>query len=320
MFYWIITIISFLLFVFFQTLYIFKIYKKKSSEKEELLLNQKKLKEKDALLEAQIDKFKKTISESFFVYELLQKLAPILDRKELFKTFLQELKYLSGIEDIKISTSKQPDYLEYKISDTFDDFLYIKASTDRIKDIPIFLKVLKLCNQKIELYEELQQLSIYDQVSDVYNRRYFILRYQEEFERAKKFNLNLSIMLIDIDHFKKINDTYGHLVGDVVLKEVARIIKNNIRQIDLVARYGGEEFAVILPETEKLGAIMVAQRLCSSVSGAKIFAFDEVLSATVSIGVGSFPQNTIYSDVLIETVDKALYKAKTSGRNKVCWF
>ncbi|MCM8787125.1 MAG: GGDEF domain-containing protein [Candidatus Omnitrophica bacterium] len=320
MFYWIISIVSFLLFVFFQVLYIFKIYATKVTKEKELLANQEKLKEQETQIETQIDKFKRTISEHFFVYELLQKLAPIVDREELFKTFSQELKYLSGIEDIKISSSKQAGYLEYKISDALDNFLYIKATTDRIKDIPLFLKVLQICNQKLELYEKLQQLSIYDQVSNTYNRRYFILRYYEEFERAKKFNLSLSILMVDVDHFKKINDTYGHLVGDVILKEVAVLIKNNIRQIDLVARYGGEEFAIILPETEKLGAIMVAQRLCSAICRAKIFAFDEILSVTVSIGVASFPQNTIYSDMLIETVDKALYKAKVSGRNKVCWF
>ena len=145
-------------------------------------------------------------------------------------------------------------------------------------------------------------------------------QYQQEFERAKRAKFDLSLLLIDIDNFKKINDTYGHLVGDVVLCEVARLIDESMREIDFLSRFGGEEFAVILPETDKAGAIMVADRICSKVSRGQIKAFDEILSVTLSIGVASFPQNTLHSDLMIEISDKALYKAKLSGRNRVCWF
>jgi diguanylate cyclase (GGDEF)-like protein len=126
--------------------------------------------------------------------------------------------------------------------------------------------------------------------------------------------------MIDIDHFKEINDIYGHLVGDAVLREMARIIRENIREIDFPARFGGEEFAVILPETDKASAIMAAERISSRVSRERIKVFDEVLNVNISVGVATFPQNTLYSDVLIEVADKALYKAKLSGRNRVCWF
>jgi diguanylate cyclase (GGDEF)-like protein len=145
-------------------------------------------------------------------------------------------------------------------------------------------------------------------------------RYLEEFERAGKFKLELSFLMIDIDYFKKINDSYGHLVGDAVLRETARLIKENIRDIDFIARYGGEEFSVILTETDKAGAIMVAERISSRISRERIKVFDENLNTSVSVGVATFPDNTIHSDVLIELADKAMYKAKVSGRNRVSWF
>lgn len=109
-------------------------------------------------------------------------------------------------------------------------------------------------------------------------------------------------------------------MGDVALRDVARLIKESVREIDCVARFGGEEFAVILLDTDKNGAIMVAERICSKIRNKKIKAFDERLMVTVSVGIASFPQNTIYSDVLMEVADKALYKAKVSGRNKTSWF
>jgi diguanylate cyclase (GGDEF)-like protein len=174
--------------------------------------------------------------------------------------------------------------------------------------------------EKINLYEKLQQLAIYDFLTEVYNRRYFDLRFGEEFERAKNFNLNMSFLMIDVDDFKKINDTYGHLVGDAVLKETAALIKESVREIDFLARVGGEEFAAVLLDTDKGGAIVVGDRICVKIAGKLIKAFDEKLRVTVSVGIASFPQNTLYSDMLMETADKALYKAKREGKNRVGYF
>ena len=109
-------------------------------------------------------------------------------------------------------------------------------------------------------------------------------------------------------------------IGDVVLREVAKMLIENVREIDFVARYGGEEFALILTETSKDAAIMVAKRIVERVANAKIKAFDENVQITVSIGLASFPENTAKSDMLIEIADKALYQAKSSGRNTVSWF
>jgi len=153
-----------------------------------------------------------------------------------------------------------------------------------------------------------------------------VARYRRENEQHVRDGVEvkgsgeLFAIMFDVDRFKRINDTYGHLVGDAVLKAIAGLIQENIREIDFLARYGGEEFAVILPETDKAGAIMVADRICGKVSQERLKAFDEMVTTAISVGVASFPQNTLYADVLMETADKALYKAKVSGRNRVSWF
>jgi diguanylate cyclase (GGDEF)-like protein len=123
--------------------------------------------------------------------------------------------------------------------------------------------------------------------------------------------------MIDIDHFKNINDQYGHLVGDVILKQVAQIIKKNVRELDLVGRYGGEEFGVLLIETDDSGALYVAERIRAAVAEKEFKAYDESLRVTLSIGCSTLSDKARDVASLIETADAALYKAKHEGRNKV---
>lgn len=280
------------------------------------------LEKEDENLKGKVSSLEKTLTERFLFYDITRRIAPLLDKKNLFKTFCEEIKYLGPIEEIEFCESLEGgDYLKFELGEKKDEALCIRTKAKAvIRYIPYFVKLLRLCLERIRLYDELQQLSIYDPLTKTYNRRYFMLRFLEEFERAKKFNLNLGFLMIDIDHFKRINDTFGHLVGDSVLKEIARLIRENIREIDFLARFGGEEFSVILPETDKSGVIMVGERIRSKISREKIKVFDETLSLSVSVGVSAFPQSTLYSDVLIEVADKALYKAKLSGRNRVGWF
>ena len=281
------------------------------------------LQREEDVLKKEISGTEKSLSEHFLFYDIARRIAPLLNRKDVFKVFAEEIRYLGKISDIKFSDSG-PDmqgYLKFNTGDSPNDVLYIKTKSKTvIAYMPYFVKLLSLCLERVYLYERLQEISIHDSLTKIYNRRYFMLRYLEEFERAKKFNLSLSFLMIDVDHFKKINDTYGHLVGDAVLREVAALIKENTREIDFIARYGGEEFSAILPETDKAGAIMMAERISSRISRRQIKVFDETLNLTISAGVAAFPQNTIHSDVLVEIADKALYKAKLSGRNRVCWF
>lgn len=174
--------------------------------------------------------------------------------------------------------------------------------------------------EKVRLYETVQELAITDGLTGISVRRYFLERLQEEFERSLKHNFKLSFLMIDLDYFKECNDKFGHLVGDVILKEVARVLKQNIREIDLLGRYGGEEFSLFLPETDKDGALLVGERLRGVISNRTFKAYDETLRMTISIGVSTFPYDTQTSTELIEYADQALYEAKAQGRNRVVAF
>jgi len=172
--------------------------------------------------------------------------------------------------------------------------------------------------QKVKLYGKLQELAITDGLTHLYSRRYFLERFQEELERSKRHTLHLSFLMADIDHFKQKNDQYGHLVGDIILKDVAALLKANVREIDLVGRYGGEEFSVALPDTGITEALQVAERIRKAAFERTFVAYDEVTPVTLSIGVGAYPEDGEKAMALIEAADAALYHAKQTGRNRVC--
>jgi len=171
--------------------------------------------------------------------------------------------------------------------------------------------------KRARLYKRVQDLSITDSLTKIFTRKYCMDRLEEELSRSKEMDLSLSFLMADIDNFKAINDKYGHLVGDVIIKTVAEIIKSNCREIDLLGRYGGEEFMVILPMTPPEGAVFAAERIRKSIESTSIKAFDEVLNVTISIGISSFPQDTTVSQELIDKADIALYHSKNTGKNKV---
>jgi len=172
--------------------------------------------------------------------------------------------------------------------------------------------------KKVLLYETVEALAITDSLTGLYTRRYFFERLNEELNRSKKHNFKFTFLMIDIDDFKKCNDTHGHLVGDVILREVSRIIKENVREIDLVARYGGEEFLVILPETDKKPAMFVAERIRKKIKENVFKAYDEALRITISAGLAAYPEDASEMEDVVEKADKALYAAKSSGKDIVC--
>lgn len=174
-----------------------------------------------------------------------------------------------------------------------------------------------LQNKRIELYQQVLHLSIIDSLTGIYLRRHFLIRCSEEIARAKKYRLSLSLLMLDIDHFKEVNDQYGHLVGDAVLKEIANVIVSNLREIDLPARYGGEEFIIALIDTSKDIAELVAERIRKAIEAMEIRAYDELIKTTISIGISTFPGDGDSSEGLIESADRALYQAKQAGRNRV---
>lgn len=166
------------------------------------------------------------------------------------------------------------------------------------------------------MYTQTKQMSFTDPLTRLSNRRHFETSLEREYMRAKRYNSDLSVAIIDIDFFKKFNDTYGHSCGDYVLKEVAYKILNNFRQTDFVFRYGGEEFAVILTETAGENAIIPLERLRKNIESSKFLYNGEQLNVTVSIGVSS---NTDFENPweMFDDADRALYEAKNSGRNRV---
>ena len=177
-----------------------------------------------------------------------------------------------------------------------------------------FAKELKKAN------EQLRDMVFKDGLTGLYNHRFFQDIMDHEVSRARRYKKPFSLIMLDIDHFKKINDEYGHPVGDIVLKEVSKAIENSIRDSDIAARYGGEEFAVVLPETEIKGAAMVAERMRKAVENLEIVTNGLSIDVTISIGVTYYHTLTDKKEKseIISEADHALYRSKDKGRNKTC--
>jgi diguanylate cyclase (GGDEF)-like protein len=178
----------------------------------------------------------------------------------------------------------------------------------------------ELAKKNVELERlnaEVQRLSIIDELTHLFNRRGLFEMGHREVERAKRFGKPLSAIMLDIDHFKQFNDSYGHAVGDKVLEEVAVRCNEQLRKVDIFARYGGEEFSVLLPETKIADARVIAERLRHHTSQEPISTEHGLLSVTISLGIAVFEGATMGLEELLEHADQALYKAKESGRNRV---
>jgi diguanylate cyclase (GGDEF)-like protein len=177
-----------------------------------------------------------------------------------------------------------------------------------------------LAIENAQLHQKTEELTIVDDLTDLYNFRYFSRKLGAEVMRAERYHLPLSLIMLDIDWFKRCNDTYGHLFGNMVLKDLARRTRDSVREVDVVCRYGGEEFAVILPQTRKADAQMIGERIRRSVESADFVSEfkDARVKITVSLGIASFPENGRTVKELIERVDQALYLAKGRGKNLVC--
>lgn len=170
------------------------------------------------------------------------------------------------------------------------------------------------------LFAELQLQSITDSLTGLFNRRHVFALAEREFQRARRFGRPLSAIMLDVDHFKQVNDTYGHAAGDQVLAEVARRLRASIRAIDLIGRYGGEEFVLVLPETELAGAGLLGERLRLAIAAAPVSTVGGALAVTASLGVATTRPDVSDVAALINQADQALYSAKQAGRNRVLPF
>ena len=164
--------------------------------------------------------------------------------------------------------------------------------------------------------------NITDPLTKVYNRRYLDRRLDEEVARSKRYSLELSVFMLDIDHFKRVNDSYGHQAGDVTLIALGKLIKADLRDLDMVYRYGGEEFLIICTNTPIKGATLVAERLRHLIESHPIeisdgFGGNQIIQVTTSIGVASLSANIDSKEKLVQAADNSLYRAKQEGRNRV---
>jgi len=197
-----------------------------------------------------------------------------------------------------------------------DDFEVRKFSKGTLKLLSILASFAAMSIDNAKLHEDTIQLAITDGLTGLYNHRYFQEILEDEIARAKRYNLYISLIFIDIDNFKKFNDKYGHQEGDKVLKIVSQSILKSIRQVDCAARYGGEEFAVIMPENDIDSAYIVAERIRENViADTKEFFSSKTKFVTVTLGVASYPIDALDREELIKRSDEALYHCKNNGKN-----
>jgi diguanylate cyclase (GGDEF)-like protein len=167
-------------------------------------------------------------------------------------------------------------------------------------------------------HDEIYRLTTVDGLTQVFNRRYFEETVEREISRCHRYGRQLSLVMVDIDHFKQINDNYGHLAGDHVLKHVASAIKTRVRREDILARWGGEEFALLLPEVDVKGAVLLAEKVRKLIERQK-FEFDkQEIPVTISAGVAGLATPSYEVSDLVRAADTRLYSAKSEGRNRVC--
>ena len=174
--------------------------------------------------------------------------------------------------------------------------------------------------QEMELEKKIYRMATTDALTGLFSREHFRQQYSDMFRRSERYQRPFSVMMIDIDDFKAVNDTYGHPTGDSVLEGMGRIIMDIIRDEDCAARYGGEEFVILLPETIPEKARFPAERLRKSLESYRFQAEKKRFSVTASIGIAGFPEHATTMDELLEKADQALYEAKRSGKNKVRLF
>ena len=187
---------------------------------------------------------------------------------------------------------------------------------DQVKVGDTILKYLGGSDVEAQYHETIYRMTIVDGLTGVHNKRYLMECLEREIPRARRYQRPLSLIMLDIDHFKKVNDTYGHLAGDYALKELCNVIKGRLRPDDVLGRYGGEEFAVVLPETPKEGGAIIAEELRRIIETHPFTFEQETIPVTVSLGIAQLEDG---NDViaLIKRADEMLYAAKRGGRNRL---
>lgn len=192
-------------------------------------------------------------------------------------------------------------------------------NSDRLKVGPTIMKFLSGADAEAKYHEEIYRMTIVDGLTQIHNKRYLYEALEREVLRARRHERPLSLLMFDIDFFKRINDQYGHLAGDYVLRELARVVQGRIRRDEVFARYGGEEFVIVLPETPLEGAASLGQNLRARVAEHTFVFQGEGIPVTVSIGAAVLTDQDKTATDLVQRTDEKLYEAKRGGRNRVCY-
>ena len=195
-------------------------------------------------------------------------------------------------------------------------------SPDQIRLVETIAHQASISISNAQMFEKIQGMAILDTLTGIYNRRYFYEYAENEIIRSQRYNNEMSLIMLDIDHFKLVNDRFGHLIGDQTLKMIVDTCLSVLRKSDVMCRFGGEEFLVLLPETSKLDAVIAAKRICQAIAEQSLPTDSELgpVSVTVSIGITQLKSKTETLEDLIGQADQALYEAKETGRNRVCVF
>jgi diguanylate cyclase (GGDEF)-like protein len=274
----------------------------------------------------------KQASQIFTLYEMTKEITRHSDEQEAFDIFLKKLKENLSIADCQLVHDVNESFKEGVLPSDYGVFvlkskerkfgvLLYKGLDEKDKEkFVILAHQFALALRRLKLYKDIETLAITDGLTGVYTRRYFLERFDEEIKRSRLHKNSLAFLMIDADHFKAVNDQHGHLTGDAVLKEVAHIIQEGVREIDIVGRFGGEEFCVVLPDTDLEGSRVVAERIRRAAERKLIKAYDNALHITLSIGIALYPSDGKLLEELMDKADWALYRAKSQGRNCVIAF
>jgi diguanylate cyclase (GGDEF)-like protein len=291
------------------------------SECDRIYSQIKKLKEENFTLE-------KNVSETIALYDISRDISRELNQDKVFSIFKERVNSYMKVTDCRILDKNEDmdiykDFIHFPlvINKDTQGYLVARGIEERDKNrFQILAQQLLIMLKRSLLYKKIQELAIMDGLTGVFGRRHFLERLNEEIKRSRKFKHCFSFLMVDVDRFKDFNDKYGHLVGDAILREISETVKSAVRQIDFVGRYGGEELSIVLPETDKEQALLVAERIRHEIESKKIKVYDEELKVTISVGISAFPDDARDSCLLIDAADSALYLAKNSGRNRVLAF
>ncbi len=274
------------------------------------------IKDNAEIVDQALLKFAGKLKSNSFLLANLSNLSTRQDSTGIFRKISSDLK-----DDKNIPYSRRLlIFLDKDLKDHTFLTYEVRILKSFVQTVAVILENMLLYARLMDSYKIKAQEAIHDGLTKIYNYRYFMQELERETNRTKRFHSPFSILMIDVDFFKKYNDKYGHLEGDKVLIQIASILNDNTRTTDTVARYGGEEFAIILPGLKKQEAVLIGQKLRELVSAHN---FNEKMKSgkiniMISIGVAACPEDSLDTNIVLQMADRALYRAKERGRNQVC--